>query len=214
MIKKMFLSLSILVLNPFHLSAGDFSINAGANHSWLVYPDMPIIKNDFRPSYSVGINFRQPIFQDCNAVLGLRLFNVGRHEEIKTNVSTEQVDMNHTYIGIPLKVEYQLLERFYPFISIESCFQVLSDYKTFNLEVRNVTRTITKEMNTFNLLIGFGLKYLIPIKQHQFGICGQLNYGLLRVPKKGMFNDAVGPYSWEDWRIREVVVYVEYYLGT
>jgi hypothetical protein len=68
-------------------------------------------------------------------------------------------------------------------------------------------------MNRFNIFTGLGLKYLLNIDQHQFGITGHFNVGVLRVSKDERFDVTdTGSRGWLDWRTREIVMHLEYYF--
>jgi len=205
-----------LLIAPVQLTAGDYSVVIGVNHSWLVYPDseLPFLdENQFRPSYSIGANSLHRIFQDVELSVGIRLFNVGRRDRNELNGFEYDLMVSHVYISLPIRVGYEMIENLYPFVSVEPGFQLHSDSKLTTSTGLNDELTFTEEMNRLNVFAGFGVKYLFSIDQQQFSIDGQFNLGLLRVSKDEAFDvTPTGSRGWADWRTREVVFHIEYYF--
>ena len=100
-------------------------------------------------------------------------------------------------------------------MNVEPALQIHSKYRQeSNDAVMNETRTITDEMNRFNLFIGIGFKYLFTLGKHELCIRGLINFGLFRISKDKLFD--VTPDSargWVDWRAREVLLNLEYYIS-
>jgi hypothetical protein len=213
-VRKNLLLFLMIALIPVQLNAGGFSINIGVNHSWLVYPNSSLpFENQFRPSYSIGVNSIQQVLQDVELSIGLRLFNIGRYNSFESGMSDYDVTISHIYISLPIRVGYQIVENVYPFVDVETGVQLHSGSKLTTSTGLNEEKTFTDEMNRLNIFAGFGLKYLFRIDQHQFGISGQYNFGLLRVSKDEQFDiTETGSHGWIDWRTREVVMHVEYYF--
>jgi outer membrane protein with beta-barrel domain len=205
----------ILGIFPSQLFANNFSVNLGINHSWLVYPDIDLLENEFKPSFSIGINSTQEIFKNFDLTYGIRFFNVGRYDELKSNTIEETVDINHKYISLPIKIGYKINNSFIPFINIEPGVQIYSKIDQTNSLVPKENMTITDEMNTFNLFTGIGLKYQFEINQQIFSVSGLINFGLLRVSKDEKFDVTTGSSrGWADWRTREILINFGYYFGT
>jgi len=200
---------------PIQIFASEFSLNIGVNNSWLVYPDLDELENEFNPSFSIGINFNQNIFNNFNFCYGIRFFNVGRYDKIKFNTTEDKVDINHKYLSLPIKIGYQIYNNFIPFINIEPGLQIHSNINHTNSLSLNENRTITDEMNTFNLFTGIGIKYIFEINQQKISVSGLINFGLLRVSKDEQFDVMAGSSrGWSDWRTREILINIGYYFGT
>lgn len=209
---KIVLTYLFIILIPLNLLAGGFSINVGINHSWLYYPDLSILKNKFNPDFSIGLNYNQSILPNTKLSYGLRFFSIGRYDELQINDIAETVKMHHSYISIPVKIEYKLFDIISPFLNIEPGIQVYSNYKHTTSYGLNDAKAITNEMNKFNLFVGLGVKYDFILAEQNFSISGLVNFGLLRISKDEEFDNSSR--SWGDWRGREILLSIEYYTGT
>ncbi len=211
MTTKVFCLVLALALIQTSIIAGEFSLSAGGNHSWLVYPKNPELpyENQFRPSYSFGANAIL-LTEDVNLSAGLRLFDVGRYD----SQEGYDVTISHVYLSAPVRVGYEVFEGLIPFLNVEPGV-LLHAGATLNTPDGRNGSTFTDEMNMFNLFAGAGLKYIFTVDGNTFSVAGQFNAGLLRVSKDEQFD--VTPTSsrgWVDWRTREIVVYLEYYFGS
>ena len=207
----------------FQLSAQNYSINIGVNHSWFYFPnpELDLLKNEFNPSYSIGMNSNHLFRQKFDLSYGIRFFNVGRYDEItsKSNLLypeiKETVNTNHYYISFPFKSGYKIKWNLIPFINIEPGVLIYSDLEHTNSIAGDEKRTITNEMNTFNIFVGAGLKYIFNIRSQKVSISSLLNFGLLRVSKDKDYDvTETSSRSWVDWRTREILLNIEYYFGT
>jgi hypothetical protein len=216
MISRSILLSFLSVFLPGQSRAADFSVSAGMNHSWLVYPDFTLpTGNQFRPSYTFGAHALQQVSQDVDASIGLRLFSVGRHDESELGGFSYKVTVNHLYISLPIKVAYYITNDLSPFVSVEPGLQVHSNLEITTSATPTEKRTITREMNRFNIFTGFGLRYLFNVDQSEFSVNGQFNIGWLRVSSDEQFDvTETGSRGWVDWRAREVLIYLEYYFGS
>jgi len=206
--------LFLLVLISKQLIASDFGISLGINHSWLVYKAIPNIDNEFNPGYSIGLSNTLSIEQNLYFSYGIRFFNIGRYDEIEFNNYKEKVHLNHIYISFPVKFGYRIFKKLEPFVNVEPGLQIKSYYYYKNsASVVEETKTITDEMNRFNLFVGFGLKYFLIIKNQKFGISGLINYGLIRVSKDEKYDVTENSSrSWAEWETREILLNFEYYF--
>jgi hypothetical protein len=206
-------------MSPLQLTGGEFSIGFGMNHSWLIYPEPGLeLHNQFRPSYSIAVNSIHRISSDVDLSVGLRLFDVGRRDKgtIEARGMTKvayDLKFRHVYISVATRIGYQVLEGLFPFFSLEPGLLLHSDYHLVNpLGIEK--RTVTNEMNRLNIFTGVGIRYLFGLDQHQFGVGGQFNFGLIRVSKDSRFDVTEnGSRGWVEWRIMEAVVQVEYYFS-
>ena len=214
MIRNRLLIFFLFITLPINLLAQNFSLSMGANHSWFIYPSEFPLENEFNPNYSLGINFNQNVFQNTNISMGLRFFKVGRYDEITTNSTTEKAEINHLYITLTFKAEYQLLNNFFPFINIEPGIQLQSKFKHTNSLGLNDNRTITDEMNTFNIFTGVGIKYLFNIYNQELSLSSLINFGLLRISKDEQFDITEdSSRGWIDWKAREILIAIDYYIS-
>jgi|GEM_PF-2470218 len=201
----------IIVMIPLNIFAGGFSINVGINHSWLFYPDLSALKNEFNPNYSIGINYNQSTFPNTKLSYGLRFFNIGRYDKIQSNNFEETVKMHHSYISLPIKIEYKLFDFVSPFLNIEPSIQIHSYYEHTNSFGLDDERIITNEMNRFNLFAGLGIKYDFVLAEQNLSISSLVNFGLLRISKDEEFDNSSR--GWVDWRGREILLNLEYYFS-
>ncbi len=206
---KTFCLVLILALFQTRMLAGEFSLSAGGNHSWLVYKDSELpYENKFRPSYSFGANAIL-LSDGVNLSAGLRLFDVGRYDSQEGYDAT----VSHVYLSAPIRVGYELFDGLVPFLNVEPGILLHAGATVSTPDGRNGT-SFTNEMNMFNLFAGLGLKYIFTVDGNKLSVAGQFNAGLLRVSKDEQFDvTPTGSRGWLDWRTREIVVYFEYYFG-
>lgn len=118
------------------------------------------------------------------------------------------------YLTIPIKAEYQLLNNLFPFVNIEPGIQLLTKLEHTNSLGLVDERTITDEMNTFNIFTGLGIKYLFNIYNQEFSISSLINFGLLRISKDERFDTEEGSSrGWIDWKAREILITLDYYIS-
>lgn len=223
MASKLILLIVIFITSSLNLRAQNFSINVGINHSWFYYPDpnLKIIDNEFNPSFSIGFNTHHIFSMKFDLSYGIRFFNVGRYDEIKSPANLiypeikETVQFNHYYISFPVRTGYKVFVNLIPFLNIEPGLQIYSNLDHTNSIAPDEKRTITNEMNTFNIFVGAGLKYIFNIRSQKVSISSLLNFGLLRVSKDKDYDvTETSSRSWVDWRTREILLNIEYYFGT
>jgi len=184
------------------LFAGDLSLSLGLNQSWLVYPDYPKLDYYFNSGFSIGINYNQRIVNHLNMTIGLELFNI---RQINYE-SMEEAKVNHVYLSVPFRMEYEMFKNLYPFANIQPGILVNTSASKNPYNPREM-ETVNDEMNLFNVFVGGGIKYFFHGKKLSTSVL--INYGLLRIPKK----EADVNWQWVDWRGREMVLNIEYYLS-
>ncbi|MFW9929423.1 MAG: outer membrane beta-barrel protein [Candidatus Thorarchaeota archaeon] len=206
----------LLTIPQGSLFASDFSINFGINHSWLINPDVPKSwDNEFNPGFSICVNLSQILVNDIDFSYGIRLFSVGNYSEdklsnLETYGTTTKSKINYIYISSPFQLDYELFQNVAPFLNIEPSFLVKSEMSIKNDFVDNKS-DISKDMESLNLFIGIGLKYIFDFNNHKFALVGMYNYGLLRITKnKGLKENQIG--TWTDLRVREFLLTIGYYF--
>ncbi len=211
--KRMFFVVWFLLFFGAQNYAGDFSIRAGMNHSWLSYPDVSELENEFNSGYSFGAAYNNQFPGNIYFSAGFRVFTAGRYDEISYMDMTETVEIDHMYLSIPIKAGYTFWSCLTPYINLEPGYLLSSRIKYDAIMGDAADRDILEEMNKFNLFMGPGLKFDFGIMKQRFSLSGEINFGLLRVPKEGEFTDgALSTRSWVDWRTREILVTLEYHL--
>lgn len=215
----------------------NYSIQIGANHSWLQFKESFINEMNnqkFNPGFSVGGFYNYELNESFSLNSGIRLFSTGmksaygeqdfsNEQGDKTTYSAEAV-LTHYYIGIPLQFGYNLFEQFVIYINFEPVIQTkTTQYSKYNYkhtsgsmsyENTNETNTnITKDMNRFNLLVGGGIRYFFTIDQMKLGASGQMNFGLFPGAKEEKhYLDSNSYYEYAVWGTREVSLNFELYF--
>ncbi len=213
--KTVFLKLALIFfVFPSLLSAGNYSLNLGVNHSWFKYYDdgLDLLKNDFNPGFSLGLmkeyNLKRKL--DCNT--GIRLFKIGRYQKFDEEFYKGSAKISHYYIGLPIHFNYSLNSSFYSFVNIEPGLQIRSTINTDG-DLLNETGTITDEMNRFNLFLGVGLGNTFMLGKRKMGIAASFNHGIFRISKDEEYSDGDnGSRSWLKWKAFEVLINVRYYI--
>ncbi len=213
MLNNIIKAVIISTILPFYLLGGDLSIQVGVNHSWLYYPDGLInAENEFNPNLSIGLN--ATIFSKGNfgSSFGLRFFSAGRFDKYKIGSLHGELEIKHLYLSMPLQLDYTIISNLKTYINLEPALQINTKFKN---TVTNEKKTITDEMNRYNLFLGIGLNYRFNMGKHELGVGGLVNYGLFRISKHEKFDvTEEGSRFWVDWRAREVLLNIEYFIGS
>lgn len=239
MLLKNILIISLLSLLSVTGFSQNLSIHAGLTHSWLTMQDSELDKKysrNYNPGFDLGLFYKYHINESFYLNSGVRYFRIGEDysysfKETPVNYIYEYRSegiLSHYYLSMPIQLGYNIMEKFSAYVNIEPGIHVKgTDIGTgsskeeytgngnhyINEYSSGWNQNISSYMNKFNLFMGVGARYEFEMLQMQFGVSGQMNFGLISVPKKGKQQFASNvTVEFPEWKTKEISVTAEVYF--
>ncbi len=189
-------------------------LDIGLNQSWFIY-EVAVLNDlhaDFRPKLNLSVNYNFAEFNNFIPSAGIRYYNLGR--SISQYNSKAKIDLY--FISVPLQLKYRLgIINTNILVNAETSFLLKGNTELTNTGIINSTEknNITAEMNRLLFSIGIGIEYNLNIVGQTFGLKSIYNFGLTKIPKDGIYQNASGlEYQWAGFKANELSVALTYYL--